>query len=183
MNSQNDLWLIRTSQNLIAGPYRQDQVRKLIRDGELGPQDEICKANGYWIFLHEREELFRQLGVELPRSAGSNRDEDLTETQTEVVEITDPGRTRYSPNSTPIPEVPELSEVPPENTAILSNRALREFQPKKKGTSATLLTPSPLAGSVHASSATEDGQAGFRRYAIWISIFAGIALALILKGL
>ena len=76
-----NLWLIRTVRNVIAGPYESDQVRQLIREGRLDLEDEICPASGYWISLHEREEIRSQLGIEVPKSNDSS-DEEITETQT-----------------------------------------------------------------------------------------------------
>lgn len=77
-----DQWLVRTSQNIIAGPYTKEQVLHLVRDGQLGTQDEVCPANGYWFFLHETEEVTRQLGISVPRALGD--DEEVTETQTQT---------------------------------------------------------------------------------------------------
>jgi hypothetical protein len=84
-----DQWLIRTVENAISGPYTKEQVCQLILDGELGVQDEVCQANGYWIFLHEREEVMRQLGVEVSLKASS--DEEITDTHSvSSLERTDP---------------------------------------------------------------------------------------------
>jgi|GEM_PF-6086113 len=77
-----DLWLIRTSDNFIAGPYTQEQIRQLIRERQLGLQDELCPANQYWIFLHETEELSRLLGADVLQWLSEDR-EDVTLTQTE----------------------------------------------------------------------------------------------------
>src|SRR5450756_344916 len=52
-----DTWLIRTSKNQIAGPYGADQGRELIRTGQLQLQDEICRANHYWIALMKRDPI------------------------------------------------------------------------------------------------------------------------------
>jgi hypothetical protein len=83
-----DQWLVRTSSNRIEGPYSRDQVVELIRDGKLGPQDEVCQANQYWIFLHEQHEVQRQLGIQMPRSksgkSAASGEEEITETQTET---------------------------------------------------------------------------------------------------
>lgn len=73
-----DQWLIRTAENWIAGPYPKEQVRKMVLEGKLGLQDEICSANGYWLYLHEHAEIQKALGVQIPKS--SNGDE-VTETQ------------------------------------------------------------------------------------------------------
>jgi len=77
-----DQWLIRTAQNWIAGPYTKDQVRKMVLEGQLTLQDEVCSGNGYWVYLHERDEVLKQLGVEVPKSPGHA--EEITETQTQT---------------------------------------------------------------------------------------------------
>src|SRR4051794_25276443 len=83
-----DQWLVRTSTNRIEGPYTRDQVVGMIREGKLGPQDEVCQANQYWIYLHEQHEVQKQLGVQMPRSGrgagGEKNEEEITETQTET---------------------------------------------------------------------------------------------------
>ncbi len=116
-----DQWLVRTSDNLIAGPYTRDQVRKLITDGRLNPQDEICSANGYWVFLHEREEIAHQLGVELARMPVDSSEE-ITETQTET----------NTDDVTPVADIdddgsyPELAEVDtPGSGSTMASRPAR----------------------------------------------------------
>ncbi len=60
-------WLVRTEQNVIRGPYSKERIRQMILNSELTFQDEICVANGYWINIHEAQEIRDQLGIELPR--------------------------------------------------------------------------------------------------------------------
>jgi hypothetical protein len=82
-----DQWLVRTASNRIDGPFPREQVIEMIRDGKLGLQDEICQANQYWIYLHEHQEVQRQLGIQMPRNArnpGERGEEEITETQTET---------------------------------------------------------------------------------------------------
>ncbi|MEO5970882.1 MAG: hypothetical protein ABIQ95_13220 [Bdellovibrionia bacterium] len=79
-------WLIRTAKNWIAGPYSKEQVCKMILDGSLGLQDEVCPANGYWILLHERKEIFTQLGVQVPRISGA--EDEITENEIPVDNLT-----------------------------------------------------------------------------------------------
>lgn len=116
--SSDDLWLIRTAKNVIAGPVSKEKLIRMIGSGELSLQDEICRGNHYWIYLHEDQEMKAQLGVLAPRL--SLEDAEVTEstlTRPEVVpELTEP--------------VP-AGDFDPEQTAILSNRALREFQPNR----------------------------------------------------
>ena len=79
-----DQWLVRTSHNVITGPHSREELCTMIQDVKLGLQDEICPGNGYWFFLHERQEVLRQLGIEIPRSMLHDDEEDITETQTEA---------------------------------------------------------------------------------------------------
>lgn len=76
-------FLIRTKENRISGPFaKEDVVARMLR-GELREVDEICPGNGYWIYLHEREESIRMLGTALARNEGIH--DDSTETDTETV--------------------------------------------------------------------------------------------------
>lgn len=84
-----DEWLVRTTQNVIAGPYTQAQVLALIQDRKLGHHDEVCPASGYWFCLHEQEEVKKLLGIELPPEKSESTGEEITETQTDV-DGTDP---------------------------------------------------------------------------------------------
>src|SRR3954471_13137598 len=79
-----DQWLVRTAQNLIMGPYKKEDVLNLIREGSLTLQDEVCQANHFWFYLHEHEELKRQLGLEMPHQLPADDDVTLTQTQTET---------------------------------------------------------------------------------------------------
>lgn len=123
----HDQWLVRTTRNFISGPYSRTELCELIESGELGSQDEICRAGNYWIFLHERDEVINQLGIEPSKLKLIESEEDVTLTQTETLSEFETEEERAI-----LPEVPELSESVTENTAVLKNRALRQFQPKKK---------------------------------------------------
>lgn len=86
-----DQWLIRTSNNWIAGPYSAQQICQMVLEQKLTLQDEVCTGNGYWIFIHERDEIKKALGIDVPK-APRKAGEDFTETQKELVddEVTDP---------------------------------------------------------------------------------------------
>ena len=58
-----DHWLVRTSTNVISGPYARDELIALIRAQRVGMQDEICVSDGSWFGLHENAEIQAQLGV------------------------------------------------------------------------------------------------------------------------
>ncbi|MGZ3697806.1 MAG: hypothetical protein ACXWPM_09750 [Bdellovibrionota bacterium] len=158
------MWLVRTSLNEIAGPYTADQVRDLIASSALGLQDEICPANGYWIFLHEHEELHRLLGVQVPRSGELGTDEiTQTETETETETVTEELQgTAESADDAPIPE---LGDVEGATTAISSNLALKRFLPKRPAQARPLSRPTGILST----------SPPMERAAAW----RGIALALV----
>ena len=79
-NTNMDQWLVRTSENWIAGPYPKDQICEMIRSGKLKAQDEVCSGSGYWIYLSETDLLKQFLGVELPKvKLHSSTEEEITE--------------------------------------------------------------------------------------------------------
>ncbi len=75
------LWLVRTHDNKISGPLTADEVRAQVLSRSLALQDELCSSEGYWFFLHEAEELQKQLGVQYPPRA---RDREATDTETQT---------------------------------------------------------------------------------------------------
>ena len=106
--SKNDPWLIRTAQNQVSRPCSREELRAKVLAGTLEPQDEVCKANSFWIFLHEREELLVQLGVALPKE----KPDEVTETETEHPEQGPQGSSRSH-------------EFPEAGTSMLSPHDLR----------------------------------------------------------
>ncbi len=124
-------WLVRTAENLIAGPYTSQQVREFIAEEKINRHDEICPANGYWIYLHEGDELWDQLNIRLPRGG-----DDAEITQTEDISI---------------PELDQAvmdEEDIEERTLLLRNRQIRQFHPRANR----------AAGSVAARAATPRGR-------------------------
>jgi hypothetical protein len=84
-------FLLRTKENRISGPFEREELADRVTKGDLRELDEICEANGYWIYLHERAESKRLLGVELPRKKSKDDlHEEQTETETETVTATAP---------------------------------------------------------------------------------------------
>lgn len=81
-------FLVRTKDNRITGPFSKEIVVERVRAGKLNEMDEVCPATGYWIFLHEREESMKMLGVSLPRSEDFH--DESTETDTETATATAP---------------------------------------------------------------------------------------------
>lgn len=46
-------WLIRTKNNHILGPVSKEKIKELLDNGSIKGDDEICCANGYWIYIRE----------------------------------------------------------------------------------------------------------------------------------
>jgi hypothetical protein len=90
LTTAKDLWMVRTFQNVISGPMSREKLCELILRGEFRLHDEICHANGYWFYLHERAEVARHLGIEVPISARSAGPEATLITKMDEDEITDP---------------------------------------------------------------------------------------------
>lgn len=166
MSNSPDQWLIRTAENRILGPYTRNEVCQFIEQGRLQLNDEVCNANQYWFYLHEHEEIRHQLGIELPKELYPAAEESTqTETDTDINETTDPeidltatrvasmstmssasavrGAIRPAPSqskdSQPLPELVEPPGDAGDNTAMLSNRAYRDYR-KSNGTN----HPSPI---------------------------------------
>ena len=127
-----ELWLIRTVQNEIAGPYTKARLLDLIREGALTFRDEVCRANDYWIGLNELDEVRAKLGADVPellraavrkksKSAGGDAAGDATEELTqdvEIDEVTEPnvdvvGRGRAGPS--PVMQNPWFGAGPESN--------------------------------------------------------------------
>ena len=158
-----DQWLVRTSQNVIAGPYPREQILQMIKDRHLRPQDEVCPGNSYWFFLHEAEEVIRFLGAEaIPQTHVEG--EEVTETQTQtdthtetrtVTELTDERKKKLS--------VSDATHIDEETTGIFTNRTIRQPGLGRKSSDRTdpslpysvapapaAPTPSPASGAPRA---------------------------------
>jgi hypothetical protein len=90
-------FLIRTKENRISGPFPKEVILSRMQSGELREMDEVCPSNGYWIYLHERDESIRMLGVALARTEDFH--EESTETDTETVTATAPMNAPYAANN------------------------------------------------------------------------------------
>ena len=123
-------FMIRTKENRISGPYPKEEILARISRGELREQDEVCPANGYWIFLHERAESRAMLGVELPRTAESESEEN-TETETETATATATDHMKIAPPATretregvsiPLSPLDKTAEIPASGSASSSRK-------------------------------------------------------------
>jgi hypothetical protein len=151
-----DEWLVRTSKNVVVGPYTAAEVKAMIHEGKLGLQDEVCQANQYWFYLNEAVEVKKFLNMDLPAGGIDDSDDesDFTETSTEImIEGSAVKQKAIEVKSQPAPAakseedeedtdsgletegLPELEESPDEveaDAAALKNRGLREFRPRRK---------------------------------------------------
>ena len=105
-----ELWLVRTSKNRILGPFPKTELCVKISRGDYEVEDEVCAANRYWLGLHEKAELGRQLGVEVPKKTRSDKQGDET-TDTEIGgEKTDSAILAHTPES----QMPRLAALVPQ---------------------------------------------------------------------
>ncbi len=109
-------WLTRTSANWVSGPYSREEVVKMIEQGKLGVQDEVCRSNHYWFYLHEHQEVLNQLGIQMPR-INRTSDDEVTETQIEAQGGVPPVLISHPPDD--LPEVPGLSADDDGQTSVL----------------------------------------------------------------
>ena len=160
-----DQWLIRTADNKITGPFTRREVCQFIQQGKLQANDEVCRANNFWFYLHEHQEIRDQLGMELPKELCPTTEESTqTETDVELSEPTDPEidieSTRVASMGTAgtvrgavrprdaqtLPEFDETFEDVGENTAVMSNRAFRDY--RQPGTGPQPQSAAPLSAPV-----------------------------------
>lgn len=90
------VWMIRTTENVLSGPYTQPQLVQLIEEEKLELTDEICRGNGYWIYLHEEQEVKKQLGIEVPAALVQFEEPTQTETDTLLVKASQEAREAHS---------------------------------------------------------------------------------------
>ncbi|MBC7387345.1 MAG: hypothetical protein H7301_14430 [Cryobacterium sp.] len=77
-------FMIRTKENRLYGPFSRALVAEQVARGDLREGDEVCAGDGYWIYLHEREESKALLGAVLPRKDEFHEEATETETETAV---------------------------------------------------------------------------------------------------
>lgn len=105
----SEAFLVRTKQNQIWGPITKVGLAEKVLNGELEQQDEICLSGEYWVFIHEKEEIKKFLGIYPPdhKRVRSSEDE-VTETETETV----------VPELTQTPIQTHPAEVPPKTEPV-----------------------------------------------------------------
>jgi hypothetical protein len=216
-SSDPHIWMIRTSDNVLSGPYTQEQLIQLVEEEKLELTDEICRGNSYWIYLHEEQEVKKHLGIEVP--AALVEPEEPTQTETDsIIRRSEPAHAamgaRAPRSSTVSPQqTPEASKVEytpvvepidqdedededsndvelsvsadsiEDHTAVLNNRAFREFRPREQtppaataAASATEVVSQTQTASTASSPSTPEAQgftvaeaeAGVARTRFWI---------------
>ena len=171
-------WLVRTAKNVISGPYNREALCQMILSGELGSQDEVCDSGQYWIFLHERDEVARQLGINLPKPP-KNPDEETTETQTQTQTQT---RTDSMLNAehTPVP----MSVTAAEAEVIAATDASTVAEDEEDdGATQVLGTRSPAPSNGHARAAVQPASTtATAAVAAAVSSSADVGSALVAEG-
>ncbi|MCM0605820.1 MAG: hypothetical protein KA715_06985 [Xanthomonadaceae bacterium] len=79
-------WLVRSPQHQITGLFSKEDLINKILAGEYSSEFEVCSGNGYWIYLHETEELQSQLGITLPAHMLAQASGTPEEAQGEITE-------------------------------------------------------------------------------------------------
>jgi hypothetical protein len=166
-----DHWLVRTAENVIAGPYNKEQICDLIRDGQLKLPDEICAANGHWFYLHEHEEVALHLGADISRRL-IEPDAEHTQTQTE---------TENNVEAMQLKAAEERLEGSDGSTGVISLTAPQAQQPRVTlnrtiSTRAVPVSAPAPAPAVHVASSSE--RQGPSRVLILLLALVAVAAAL-----
>jgi cobalamin biosynthesis Mg chelatase CobN len=130
-------WLVRTAQNQIQGPFSKEQLCQKILDGQVSFQDEVCPANGYWFYLHERQYVQEHLGVEVPKEPRKVDDEETTQVKDLTLTL--------SPDPHEEPTDPDLGRI--------WDMAQKKSRPAKVATEPEPVISAPLKSSSAGSSA------------------------------
>ena len=173
-----DQWLIRTHRNVIVGPYPKDEIVRQIKEGLLTQQDEVCHANDYWIYLHERDEVIRQLGVDIPKPGVFEEESTQTQTDTDLLEET------TDPNM--VPELSQSLQEIGENPSVMANRAFRSHgsQPVRKNPRSSNELPTGMPSSrSDERSASIEGASIWRLLAAVLIVCAVFVMFLVLRKL
>lgn len=115
-------FLIRTKENRISGPFPKEVILERMQSGELREMDEVCPSNGYWIYLHERDESMRMLGVALARTDEFHEESTETDTETVTVTATAPTTAPYAAHSAK-DMIREARDTVNANRAAIDSRA------------------------------------------------------------
>lgn len=82
-----ELWIIKTINNKIRGPFPLEKIHELISKGELHSHDEVCKSNGYWFQLSDTKEVIEQLKVDPLSDQFLLQEDEITEISQETATL------------------------------------------------------------------------------------------------
>ena len=136
----------------------QDQLVRLIQSRELSRQDEICPANGYWMFLNEIEEVKKYLGI-VPPEPKPNDDE--AEAETETI-------TQFREEPTDVPELESVEVSEEEMKQLKNNEALKRFHYQRSRQK----KQQPSTSHQHITPETK----GVETYSLWKWIVLALAI-------
>lgn len=166
-------FLIRTKENRISGPFPKEVILARMQSGELREMDEVCPSDGYWIYLHERDESMRMLGVALARSEEFH--EESTETDTETVTATQPLTAPYAANTAK----DMIREARDTVTANSPHSDSKNHDPKFVVPRAPPLVGA-LVGAIGDAKAPEKNRPESIRALVFVLWFFGVVIAIIL---
>lgn len=151
-------WMVRTSNLQVLGPFSKDEVIEMIQSGEVLHQDEVCRGNSYWFFVHEQDELQKQLGIQLPVHKNPENTDEITETDTRAARGA-PAASRTAIASA-APKESELSETSDAGNTVMfslqSSDAAIEFEAAPHASAqAPELSPKPQPAQPAAPSTSE----------------------------
>ncbi len=140
MSVNEPKWMVRTSDNVLAGPYSLEDIKQLAEDRSLLKDDELCHANQYWFYLHDQEEVRTQLGFHLKFAASDDPHEEVTQTEQEsgetktLIDVSDHLDPSDLKDQDDIELELDTSEESSFEEGVLENRAFREIKKPQKMT-------------------------------------------------
>lgn len=164
-----DQWLVRTAENVIAGPYTRDQIKQLIREARLRSQDEVCQANDFWMELGEHERVSKVFGTEVLRWMAEADEEDTqTETETATQKLKEKTKSELLKRATA-----------QEPTGVFTTEPFDRLPPRKKETRSTsTFPPSHALAALPENEKEQQVQSMLR-----IAILVGVMLLVIFVGM
>src|SRR5690606_12314337 len=80
LTTVNQIWLIRTFDHKIKGPFPLKKIHDFVLKGELHARDEVCQANGFWFRLNDDPQTLReQLQIDPLHERFLFQEEEITE--------------------------------------------------------------------------------------------------------
>ncbi len=124
-----DRWLVRSADNVIAGPYTKEEIRALSETRGLMADDELCPAGGYWFYVHDVEEGRRFCDFPLKPAFSTPIDvqEEITETDSGATKTVIDVKRDWEEADPTLDEI-ELEMESGVEAGVLENRSFREIK-------------------------------------------------------